>query len=419
MRLRLLTAALMVWTTPVLASEPPISPDEARPHVSWEDADRVVGRVAFVSGRVVDVRSFDEVTLINFYANRPPAKFTGVIRAADLGQFLPSPKELYRGKIVRIRGLVTTFKGVPQIAITSPEQVEVLPEFPTTEEPPSMVKHAVGPKIKVAAYNVLNLFDAVDDPYTADEATPIKPRKELAALAESMRQLDADVVALEEVENRGYLERFLEVFLPDMGYDHVVLFEGNDRRGIDVALVSRLPIGPVESNRHVTFAGPYGKPIRFARDVLEVTVEPENAPSFKVWVVHLQSNSQGREYAEPIRVAEAKQLRRMLDDELERDANARIVLTGDFNDTVESETLKTIIGDGPQKMWSAASDLKGRLPNTYNQGRYQSMIDFVLCTPAMAKEYVAGSFKVVPGSPEISGSDHNPVCVEFDLQTAP
>jgi len=405
--------------TSAAAEAPPIGPDEARPHVSWEDADRVVGRTAYVSGRVADVRSFDEVTLINFYADRPPSKFTGVIRRPDLPKFSPSPKGLYQGKILRIRGLVTTFKGVPQIAVTSPDQIEVLDALPETEQPSAALAATSKDTIRFAEYNVLNLFDADDDPYRADEATPIKPRAELEALAGTIRQLNADVLALEEVENRGYLERFLEVFLGDMGYEHVVLFEGNDRRGIDVALVSRLPIGPVESNRHVTFAGPDGKPIRFARDVLEVTVEPENAPSFKVWVVHLQSNSQGREYAEPIRVAEARELRRMLDEELERDPNARIVLTGDFNDTPESETMKTILGDGPHQLWSAASDYQGALPNTFNQGRFQSMIDFVLCSPAMAQQYVDGSFQVLPGSPETSGSDHNPVVVEFNLQSPP
>lgn len=402
-----------------LAAEPPIGADEARPHVAWDDAKSVVGRTAFVSGRVADVRSFDEVTLINFFADQPPAKFTGVIRTADLDKFAPSPKELYNGKFVEIRGLVTTFKGVPQIAVTSPDQIEVLAALPTTEKPPEKPQRVLGPKLKIAAYNVLNLFDAVDDAYTADEATPIKPRKELEALAESIRNLDADVIAFEEVENRGYLERFIEVFLPDMGYDNVVLFEGNDRRGIDVALASRVPIGQVRSNRHVKFPGPNGRTLRFARDVLEVNVEPENADDFEMWVVHLQSNSQGRDYAEPIRVAEAREVRRMLDDELKADPGARIIVTGDFNDTWDSEALKAIAGDGATAMWPTASDMPGETPNTYNQGRFQSMIDFALCSPAMAKRFVKGSFAVVPGSAETTGSDHNPIVAEFDLQSAP
>lgn len=406
------------FATSAAAADPPISADEARPHVSWKDADHVVGSVAFVSGRVAGIRQPRGLTLIDFFDEKPAA-FTAVIRQADYDKFPAKPADLYRNKILRIRGLVTTYRGVPQIAITSPNQVEILDALPETQLPAKTSTIAAEDKIRFADYNVLNLFDAEDDSYHADEATPTKPRAELEALANSIRSLNADVIALEEVENRGYLERYLEVFLKDMGYQDVVLFEGNDRRGIDVALVSRIPIGSVESNRHATFPGPNGRPIRFARDVIEVTVEPANSPSFEVWVVHLQSNSQGREYAEPIRVAEARQIRRMLDEEFARDPQARIVLTGDFNDTWDSETMKTIVGEGSTSMWSAASDHQGELPDTYNQGRYQSMIDFVLCSPAMAKQYVPGSFRVVAGSPESSGSDHNPVAVEFSLQTAP
>jgi endonuclease/exonuclease/phosphatase family metal-dependent hydrolase len=406
------------FVTSAAAADPPIAADEARPLVSWNDAGRVVGSVAFVSGRVAGIRQPRGMTLIDFFDEKPAA-FTGVIRQADYGKFPAKPADLYRDKILRIRGLVTTYRGVPQIAITSPNQVEILDALPETQQPAKTLPTAAADRIRFAEYNVLNLFDADDDPYHADEATPTKPRAELEALANSIRSLNADVIALEEVENRGYLERFLEVFLKDMGYQDVVLFEGNDRRGIDVALVSRIPIGPVESNRHCTFPGPDGKPIHFARDVIEVTVEPTNAPSFEVWVVHLQSNSQGREYAEPIRLAEARQIRRMLDEDFQRDTKARIVLTGDFNDTWDSETMKTIVGEGSTSMWSAASDHEGELPDTYNQGRYHSMIDFVLCSPAMAKQYVPRSFHVVPGSPESSGSDHNPVAVEFSLQTAP
>ena len=134
-----------------------------------------------------------------------------------------------------------------------------------------------------------------------------------------------------------------------------------------------------------------------------------------MWVVHLQSNSQGREYAEPIRVAEAHEVRRMLDEELKADPSARIVVTGDFNDTWDSEALKTIAGDGATALWATAADKPGEPPITYNQGRFRSMIDFALCSPEMAKRFVKGSFTVVPGSPETTGSDHNPIVAEFDL----
>ena len=254
---------------------------------------------------------------------------------------------------------------------------------------------AVDGQLTVATYNALNMFDDEDDPYHGDEGTPAKPRAELELLAKSLIELNADVVAFQEVENRFYLKRFIDVFLPDMGYDDIVLYEGNDGRGIDVCLVSRVPIGPVRSYRHLTFTGPDGMERKFNRDLLAVTVEPPGADPLEVWVVHLKSNSGGRQYAEPVRMAEAIQLRKLLDEEMGADPEARIVVVGDFNDTWESETVQTIVGDGSMALWSATSELAGDLPDTYNQGQFQSMIDFILCSPAMAKAYVDGSFQVV------------------------
>jgi endonuclease/exonuclease/phosphatase family metal-dependent hydrolase len=232
-------------------------------------------------------------------------------------------------------------------------------------------------------------------------------------LAKVFRRLNAYVVALQEVENRGYLQRFVDVCLEGLGYEHVVHFEGNDMRGIDVCLISKLPVGTVRSHRHLSFAGPDGEQRRFQRDVLAVTVEPPGGTPLEVWVVHLKSNTDGREFAEPVRLAEAMELRRLLDQALRKDAGARILVMGDFNDTWDSQTIKTIVGTEPMAMWSPTVELSGDLPDTYNTGRYQSMIDFILCSPAMAKTYVSDSWKTDPGSPETSGSDHNPVTAQF------
>jgi exonuclease III len=56
------------------------------------------------------------------------------------------------------------------------------------------------------------------------------------------------------------------------------------------------------------------------------------------------------------------------------------------------------------------------LPETYNQGEFHSMIDYILCTPAMAESYVKDSSRIIPGSPESTGSDHNPVTASFRVK---
>jgi endonuclease/exonuclease/phosphatase family metal-dependent hydrolase len=409
-----LGGTLLACCCRVAAGQSAIRSDEGRPQVMWQEARQVVGKVALVSGEVIGVPRVGRITFINFDERRP-VRFAGVIFEDNLANFPKPPAEMYNGKIVRIRGRVSVFQNQPQIVITSPEQVEVLDKLPSASNAPRPVARAKPGQLVIAAYNVLNLFDDVDDPYREDETTPAKPREELEALAQSIESLGADVIALEEVENRDYLERFVDVFLPHLGYDHVVLFEGNDTRGIDVAVISRVPVGEVRSHRHIKFKGTDGSEQRFQRDLLAVTLEPEGGQPMQVWVVHLKSKRGDDDAASSIiRVAEATQIRKLLEAELAQDPQARILVTGDFNDTADSATIQTIVGAGPTAMWSVMTDL-GPNPKllTYNEGEFKSVIDFMLVTPALRQQYVKGSFRVPQGSIETTGSDHNPLVATF------
>jgi endonuclease/exonuclease/phosphatase family metal-dependent hydrolase len=411
-----LFAALLLYAGTAIAA-PPIAPGEGRPQVLWQETRGLVGQTAYVSGKVVDVNTLNSgITFINFDDQRP-ARFVAVIFKENLGNFPRPPAETYKGKIVRIYGTVSLFKNNPQIVVSKPDQIEILDALPASSIPkPRPIQQAKPGEIVVASYNLLNLFDDVDDPYRDDEGTPAKPRRQMELAAKSIQALNADVLAVEEVENRDYLQRFVDVFLPTMGYEHVVLFEGNDRRGIDVGLLSRVPIGDVTSHRHLAFPGPHTPKQRFNRDLLAATIVPPVGEPFEVWVVHLKSNAGGREEAEPIRLAEAREVRRLLDRELMQDSNARIIVTGDFNDTPQSQTLTTIVGASTGALWSVNSEIADPSVVTYNEGEYRSVIDFILCTPAMRARYVPGSLRIPQGSIATTGSDHNPISATFQLK---
>ena len=414
MSCRLVAVAWMFAALSLQArAEAPIHPDEGLPQVQWQEAKQVMGKLAFVNGKCIAVNNVGRITFINFDERRP-ARFAGVIFEDNIAKFPKDMKSEYLGKILRLRGKVSTFKDQPQIVLTSPDQIEVLTSLPPSTLPEGGDSRTPKPgELKIAAYNVLNLFDDYDDPYRDDEGTPAKPREQLQHLAQSIEELNADVIAMEEVENRDYLQRFVDVFLPDLGYEHVVLFEGNDGRGIDVGLISRVPIGEVRSRRHLQFDGPNGVPQRFCRDVPAITLLPPGGKPIEVWCVHLKSQRGDENESEAIRVAEAREVRRLLDESLTKDPESRIVVTGDFNDTPGSPTINTIAGEGATALWSAASDLKDPKTLTYNTAPYESMIDFMLCSPAMAKQYVKGSFNVPQGSIDETGSDHNPIEATF------
>ena len=69
--------------------------------------------------------------------------------------------------------------------------------------------------------------------------------------AQALAATRADVCALQEVENLVTLTRFHDKYLSRWSakpYDHHILHEGNDPRGIDVGVLSRLEYWP--QHRH-------------------------------------------------------------------------------------------------------------------------------------------------------------------------
>jgi endonuclease/exonuclease/phosphatase family metal-dependent hydrolase len=411
---RNMPAVLLFLAVTVQAEPPIIPPDAGLPVIDWKDAGNYVDKNVVVQGKIVLTKNTGKMCFLNFDAAR---SFTAIVREPVLKKFSQPPEKMYDQKVVRIHGVISEYKGKPQIEISSPEQVTILEQEQPIPPKPEVKKRAFDGTVTIATFNTLNLFDEYDDPYASDESTPPKPKEELQALAKTIRALDADVVALEEVENRGYLERFVTAMLGEMGYDSVVCFEGNDRRGIDCAVLSRLPVGPVTSHRHLRFnensATPEG-PMSFRRDLLQVRIEPPDGPAFHVFVVHFKSKRDGGGSADEYRLGEARQARRIIDGLLSKDKDALFVVCGDFNDTFASKPVKALRGEGE----TALRDFLADLPKdavTYNKAP-RSVIDFILASPAMGGRYVAKSYKIVPGSVETAGSDHNPVVAKFDLK---
>ncbi len=386
--------------------------------IDWKDAAKFVDHEVIVQGWIVQARNMGNITFLNFDQART---MTAIIRKRNYKEFETPAEKLCLNKFVRIRGTVTLFKGKPQIEVYKPSQIEVLdkaegiPDGRAAKLPPPVVKREFKGLVTLVCYNVENMFDAHDDPYHRDETTDPKPAAQLAALAKSIRSLDADVLALEEVENRGVLEAFFKAHLRDMGYQEIVLFEGNDDRGIDVAVASRLPVGEVTSYRHMRFSDGSGGMMTFRRDLIQVRIEPPNHEGFDVFVVHLKCCGGPDDIR--VRQAEATQIRSILDGLFKKSPDARFVICGDFNDRWESGTMKSILGSGSTALKGFVDELpEGAM--TYNRPPHLSVIDFILASPSMATCYVPKSYRILRGEERKSASDHFPVVAQFELSEA-
>ncbi len=430
--LLVLLLAVPACATPnrtVTITETQIGPAEGSILVSWDQTEGVVGRNACVYGRVVSANTPRDRCYLNFHEDYN-THFSASIDSRQFHKFPGHPGDLFANQRVLVQGLINGERGKPQMVIISPEQITIIPEDVADVEAfarqryrglitpdaidRSWTSRLAAGTVRVGTYNVLNLFDEFNDPYRSDEVMDTKPRAELLKLAQRIRELDADVLALQEVENRDYLQRFVRALLPDMGYDHVVLYEGNNHRGIDCAVLSRLPIGPVTSHRHLKFRGPDGKTRRFFRDLLKVKIEGPDEHGFDLFVVHLKSKYGGAKASEAPRQAEAGAVRRIVDEMFERDPQARFIIAGDFNDYWDSRSLEIIRGSGSTKLVCPGTSLSTSERITYNrEPKYWSMIDFIICSPAMRDYYVEDSYDIIAGTVEDSGSDHNPSVATF------
>jgi hypothetical protein len=116
-----------------------------------------------------------------------------------------------------------------------------------------------------------------------------KPAAAQQALAARIAAVDADVLALQEVENLDALRRFNRDLLAQP-YAYEVLVEGNDPRFIDVAVLSRLPIANVTTHRFEVHPDDPMTPV-FGRDLLELQVfnQTRGRKLLTLFVTHLKS----------------------------------------------------------------------------------------------------------------------------------
>lgn len=191
----------------------------------------------------------------------------------------------------------------------------------------------------------LRLNPAIDGPQDWSGQVEFERDRLSGASAESIRrvlidELDADIVCLCEVEDRRVLQVFNDEILGG-AYRYNMLVDGNDERGIDVAVLSRFPIGPVRTNlfaRDPEEELPNGaKAPLFNRDCLEVEVFFPSGMPLNLLLNHFKSKGgPGRESeTDPKRVRQAREVARILSRRYRTDLGEwreAVIVAGDLNE---------------------------------------------------------------------------------------
>lgn len=268
-------------------------------------------------------------------------------------------------------------------------------------------------QVVIASFNVRLFFDTVCDSAnctsTSFEKVPSQASFEARAqeIADAIAALDADVVALQEIETQTALNAVL-TRLPS--FPHSEFGELGFPASVDVAVVSRLPITEVHRHQDRLLIRPDGSHTRFSRELLEVHLDVEGQRAV-VFAAHFRSKSNddpGRRYAEAVAA------RDIALEVAARTNPSLVVLAGDLNDVPGSPPLDVLEADGAL-VRASANDPPSEIGTYYYQGQWEA-IDHLMVAPSAGGEAVADSFLVIrDSSGGYGGSDHSAVRASFLL----
>jgi len=289
-------------------------------------------------------------------------------------------------------------------------------------------------EVTIATYNVENMFDVFDDPYTDDESADPKRNVEIRAIAGAIRAIGPDVVAFQELENEPLLRAMVLDFLPGEGYEHILVEPTNSGRGINLGVISRFPIRRIVSHRRLPIDHPPFP--RMARDLLRVELEIDADTRLDLYVVHLKSRRDGKGDPNSVkwRTAEARLIRAVLERSRVQRPERPYLLVGDFNANPDNETMTLLLDDEPRAGDAAQpgeqggsrgaepllQDVHAGLATeqriTYPSDRYPDTIfDYILAGPQMAERLKPGSPIVFRDPTLTRGSDHLLVVATFEF----
>jgi endonuclease/exonuclease/phosphatase family metal-dependent hydrolase len=206
--------------------------------------------------------------------------------------------------------------------------------------------------------------------------------------ARVISEVDADVLCVVEVENRPLLQRFHDGFLfkqflesgGKSGYEFIILIDGNDRRGIDVAVMSRMPIKWIRSHIHERSLYNDRWIPTFSRDCLELQIELPTEKQLHLMVNHFKSMGYSPPNDPQSNLRRKGQAGRVAELVNEHDLqNEYVIVAGDLNADATSPSLSPLLAnDG---LYNVNLELDPSQRGTYRTGNKQ--LDYLIISEAL------------------------------------
>lgn len=337
------------------------------------------------------------------------------------------------------------------------------PKNPLGGEPPQN-------RISVMAFNVENLFDTEHDEGKDDFTyLPLKEKrkrddvkaycatqtrwrkKECFNLDWSPKVLNAkfsalngsvlqvygqgpDILMVEEVENLKVLKLWNETELKKAGYKTIELIEGPDKRGIDVAVMSRFPVEGASKLHLIEWDKALELDPYPTRGILEVPLKLPTGQILHVFVVHFPSQASPTVFRQDAVDNIIKLVKKV-------PADRYWVVGGDWNITRYEDELSGLVSKQLAEV-GLVSHLVGckNCKGTHNYRKDWSFLDILLFSkkfeePGSPIKLVRDSIVTPQWGPDqtkwsgrpyrfdaeklVGVSDHFPIYAEFEILPAP
>jgi endonuclease/exonuclease/phosphatase family metal-dependent hydrolase len=268
----------------------------------------------------------------------------------------------------------------------------------------------------VLDWNTHNFFDSTNNNPLEIVLSPADYQTKLKGIGATIKAFAPDVVMLAEVENQAILDDLNKSQLGG-AYAATALFEGNDPRGINVGMLSKIAPDQVVSHKDEFFPqhGTNGPLYKYSRDCLEVHLT-FNGRKIVLLGVHFKAKTPPDDPLK--RLAEAQHTRDIADALSAADPTVGIVILGDFNDLPGSPPLAAVEGQPPAAYADATSAVA--MAYTFNFNGQRQLIDHQEANPILAAMLDPASVAIPHGAGiddgSLAGSDHAPIVATYHVR---